>query len=267
MAEGKDVAAEQDIVKVMERVVRRPLVATICDVLDGMIVKISLLALFCVSPVFGQQNFLVRVHTSVKEGSASGSGCVVAVHGDQCPIAGKTDWRRATIVTARHTLIGDHTPLVVYANNESAMTQVLYRGNETVAGDIAVLVAWCPPGVQAIEVGTTPKMGDFVKIIGLGGCSSFWPKQGAVRNIPGIVLNNDGYIMLDAIVISGDSGGGILCQGKLVGIVSGMIRTMTDEGVMWRASGPNLESLKTAVESARQISATKSIISSPEIVR
>lgn len=143
-----------------------------------------------------------------------------------------------------------------------ANIKVCFRGgkveNATVHGfDLDADVCWLdcviPDEIPALPIAREPvKAGDTIEIIGLGGLTQ---KSAPIRHWKAVctTATRDGELVADCCLIPGDSGGAILHNGEVVGIVSGgwtwlNERGFTEDGrpisVTWPCRGCNVKFIR-----------------------
>jgi hypothetical protein len=166
------------------------------------------------TPVAAQDtNAIVRVTA----GNSGGTGTLVAVDADGC----------GYVVTCKHVTSPHQEATATFRTGYSSTGPVLGTG---AAYDTAVFRIRAPDGIEPIPIATEPaEAGVNVEVFGYGG------QPGPVQNIKLIRWSSPvrGYeptgrarrILLDPLPESGDSGGPIVCEGQLVGIVSGYSHT------------------------------------------
>lgn len=138
------------------------------------------------------------------------------------------------VATAKHVVShGNSTPsqtaTVVWSNGYVATGELYGAGNQT---DLAFYRVSVPQDAAFVPLADEmPSAGQTVEICGYGGPTK------ALRHFSGPVLASDAdSIKIDAYVISGDSGGAILCDGRLVAINWGGNTTTAytaEDGANW----------------------------------
>lgn len=152
----------------------------------------------------------------------AGSGCIVAVDNEaKCPDKGFETWVRAKVLTAAHVVDGRPPYNAVLRGGETTTMRVLTKG--TIENDdIALCDCFVPPTYQPLAVAEDDLQQDSVEARGLAGLVPKWPTDARVVDGRRIGRNwQDGRAYYDLIVKPGDSGGPILADGKVVGVVSG----------------------------------------------
>lgn len=155
----------------------------------------------------------------------AGSGTIIRIDGSQkCPEEQFKDWRLATVLTAWHVVDGEPPYRVVLPGGEDTNLNVIRRGKD-IMDDVAVGVCYVPPGYQAIPVvSDDTEFLDRVEAWGLAGKVNKFPHDGLAHRLDGNRIGRqwlDGRAYYDLVVSPGDSGGPILADGKLVGVVQG----------------------------------------------
>jgi len=158
-------------------------------------------------------------HASIVEclsPSGRGSGTVVKFIKDS---KDHPDYYIGLILTAAH-VIGSDEDLFSISFNSGKTTiknSVVVKNSRTIDryNDVGLIRALIPDEVKPIEVSSEqPKIGDTVELAGYGaGAMRHW---NAVYG--GSILNNDGFIVL-SWAIQGDSGGPIIYNGKVIGVI------------------------------------------------
>ena len=129
-------------------------------------------------------------------------------------------WRYAIIVTADHVVDADKDIQIRFENGKSAKKcSVIGRNKKS---DVALVWGKVPDGTNPVEVSDEYiEEGDEIRFVGRyrrafrGGASP-------------LCFQNEAW--LDAVVIPGDSGGAVLLDGKLAGVISG--------GLLWAPNPP-----------------------------
>jgi len=199
-----------------------------------MMIRALLIALIVAVPAIAQEQSIVGISVPLSGGStACGTGCIVAVSSEACPDPAFADWRKAKVLTAAHVVEGTETAVIRLASGSITNGRVKRRAPN---GDIAVLDAFVPPGSVATPIGEVIAPGTMVVGYGLGGLGTKWPQEGEVRKLPavfqgvekstviagGSVVKRE-TMLFDVAPRQGDSGGPIICDGKVVGVISGGI--------------------------------------------
>ena len=152
----------------------------------------------------------------------AGSGCIVSVdHEAKCSDKGFETWVYAKVLTAAHVVDGRPPYNAVLRGGESTSMRVITKG--TIENDdIALCDCFVPPNYQPLAVAEDDSQQDIVEARGLAGLVAKWPTDARVVDGQRIGRNwQDGRAYYDLIVKPGDSGGPILADGKVVGVVSG----------------------------------------------
>ena len=127
----------------------------------------------------------------------------------------------AYIVTASHVIEGDPQPKVVFRGQESKSVLAQVKGKK--GGDprglaVLVVVGDVPQSVEALPASSDVEMngGEEVTVIG-------FPRTPAVpwAVTPGVVTGQEGeYLVFSGAAAEGNSGGPVLWNGKVVGVVT-----------------------------------------------
>ena len=158
-----------------------------------------------VSPDAPHHQAIVQVRTDSGEG---GSGVMIA-----------TDTETLVAVTNNHVVTSHRWVKVRAPGNPWGSMEVVYRNPQL---DLAVMVRKDGgPWPNAVPIaGANPPHGSQMELCGYGG-----PSDG-LRHVYGKRLNvGDAVIQIGAGTVSGDSGGGILHKGALVGVNFGSVGT------------------------------------------
>jgi len=143
-----------------------------------------------------------------------GSGTVIAVH-DQV----QDGWRYGIVATASHVTESSSGIQIVFENGRSSSRcSVIERDRQN---DIALVRCLVPESVRAVTISdVNAKEGDKISYVGRGR-----------RKFTGDVscLAFDDEIWSTATFVPGDSGGSVLLNGKLVGVISGGLRWAPNE--------------------------------------
>lgn len=183
---------------------------------------IALVLVLCSTLQAGEvEDSVVSLRVSVAEGKAAGTGCIVSISEKLCPDERFKDWRLGTILTAAH-VVTEYRVDVHLRNGELSVGNVAWRGD--MVNDVALVKAYIPPGYEPVAIGEAPEHGSFVTAYGLGADAPTYPKSGEVRRLTGRRVGY-GYAhdrsIYDITVRQGDSGGPIVRDGKVIGVVSG----------------------------------------------
>jgi len=170
------------------------------------------IVLMVASNVFSQMWAVVVRDTTT---GGQGSGTVVAVHDEV-----KDGWRYGIVATASHVTESSTGIQIVFENGRSSSKcSVIERDRQN---DIALVRCLVPESVRAVSISdVNAKEGDTISYVGRGR-----------RKFTGDVscLAFDDEIWSTATFVPGDSGGSVLLNGKLVGVISG--------GLRWAGNGP-----------------------------
>ena len=143
-----------------------------------------------------------------------GSGTVVAVHDEV-----KDGWRYGVVATASHVTESSTGIQIVFENGRSSSKcSVIERDRQN---DIALVRCLVPENVRAVAISDVDaKEGDTISYVGRGR-----------RKFTGDVscLAFDDEIWADVVFFPGDSGGSVLLNGKLIGVISGGLRWAPNE--------------------------------------
>ena len=143
-----------------------------------------------------------------------GSGTVIAVH-DQV----QDGWRYGIVATASHVTESTSGIQIVFENGRSSSKcSVIERDRQN---DIALVRCLVPENVRAVAISDVPAVeGDTISYVGRGR-----------RKFTGDVscLAFDDEIWADVVFVPGDSGGSVLLNGKLIGVISGGLRWAPNE--------------------------------------
>lgn len=156
-----------------------------------------------------------------------GTGAIIKILDDN--IAG--DMRRVRILTAAHVVKeAQKITVKTLGGTESSMT--VRKIGDVENNDIAIGETVIPDSYEAIEISTAiPESNQEVVIFGLAGRASQFPDIGPRRLVTKRIgtLFNDSRHYYDYPVSPGDSGGPILLDGKIAGVVSGGMRQEKSE--------------------------------------
>ena len=149
---------------------------------------------------------VVRLEYQQGNAISGGTGTVVFVEGTTC-----------YVLTCKHVVSGVPQMQVIWRDGSESTGRVVAQGE---VYDTAILSAPCAAGTRWIDVADEyPPQGASVVIFGYrGGSSQLIPWQNTVR---GYSREQYSRIQLEPGSGSGDSGGPIVYNGTLVGIVSG----------------------------------------------
>lgn len=166
---------------------------------------------------------------AVKCGPYGGTGTLVAA-----------SWNTGIVLTAYHVVEGKRDILVTWKNGHRSTGKYL-DGYYAVGYDIAIIQVVPPTNAVVIPVATTaPRVGTPIEILGYGGAAAS-PSTG-LRHFTGHVTESRGTTLYaDTRVISGDSGSGVIADGKLVGVVSGYsyaVGSIIEGGQRWPVGTP-----------------------------
>lgn len=155
--------------------------------------------------------------------SMTGCGAIIKVDAaNKCPDKGFESWVLATVLTAWHVVDGKPPYNAVLRGGELTTLNVTKRG-KGLMDDIAVAICYVPPGYEPLPVVEDhTEYIDNVVAMGIAGKVSKWPTD--AHRIDGKRIGRDwldGRAYYDLIVAPGDSGGPILADGKIVGVVQG----------------------------------------------
>lgn len=155
--------------------------------------------------------------------ATAGTGSIVKIDREsKCPDIGFGQWVKAKILTAAHVVDGDEPFNCFLRDGEETRMRVISKGSIQ-KDDIALCEAYIPAKYEALPVCCDDtELLDQVTAHGLSGLVPKWPID--ARRIDGKRIGRqwlDGRAYYDLIVKPGDSGGPILVDGKLVGVVSG----------------------------------------------
>lgn len=138
----------------------------------------------------------------VKAGDSGGSGTYV-----EFSDGGKT---MRGVISAKH--VTDGGPIVCIFGSQSLTGTACY---DKFGSDVSwITLSAEPKGIKPIPFGDVPKVGDTVEIMGYGGPGDEF------RHFAGKLIRTGNSLDADCPVTHGDSGGGWLVNGKLVGVMS-----------------------------------------------
>lgn len=144
-----------------------------------------------------------------------GSGTVVAVHDEV-----RDGWRYGIVATASHVTESRSGIKIVFENGKSSSKcSVIERDRQN---DIALVRCLVPEGARAVAISdVSAKEGDKISFVGRG-------RRKFSGEVSCLAFPNE--IWSDVVFMPGDSGGSVLLDGKLVGVISG--------GLMWSPNEP-----------------------------
>lgn len=129
------------------------------------------------------------------------------------------------VLTCDHLLLDlPNKPVYIkFWSGRQSKGRILKRDSES---DFMLISAWVDENSEPISVAKkTPQNNDVCTLIGMGGVFNLGqfeaPMPDNLRIFEGVVVGPTKQLFLDAKVISGDSGGPILNNGEIVGIISG----------------------------------------------
>jgi len=199
------------------------------------------------SAVFGQtpqDDYL----TYMQAGGRRGTGIVIKVtDGENGP--------KATILTCFHVVLEDGGSGKVIVKYRSGISFVGKIVKWDFRNDLAIVEAPCPDGIKPCPIATKPpKGGDQLRLRGLGGDCDL--VLGTIRDFEfsaGSAASGQ-RVVADIVVIGGDSGGAILLNGELVGVVSGGYETI-DKGTFPSVAPSHWGLFAVGLDAIRRISA------------
>lgn len=184
-----------------------------------------LLVVFLSNFCQAQSQSVVMITQTDGKSVSYGCGTIIKIEPDHlCPEAEFKTWCRATILTAWHVVDNKNAQCVCTLANGEIANMRLIRGGEAAKRDIAICAAYIPASYQALEIATQNDW-PTVHIFGLAGLDKLWPKAQAWERVGDRIGKsiNTGVTYYDIAVSPGDSGGPILSNNKLVGVISGGI--------------------------------------------
>lgn len=214
---------------------------------------VFLLVLFIASVSFASDDFESSPLVKVIHPKRRGTGVVFRT------LESKkiSDGYEGYVMTAYHVVKGDERVKVKYTNGRVAKDcTVLHTDPES---DVAILWAWVPENVKPIKISTrAAQYNDTIRYMGLGGGIDITEKN-RIRDFTGKVSAPTGNISIfsDNVLIPGDSGGPVLLNGDLVGVICGGLMTYhlkPEEGqengqrVVWPARSCNLGPIRKLIE-------------------
>jgi len=124
---------------------------------------------------------------------------------------------RDRVLTVKHGMVVDEVKVVFY-DRKSSVGSVIWRSDDF---DLALLSIDSVDVVPVILVCDIPKLGSHIFTIGHSGSPVFWTVR--YGRISTLERDPDGSLILNMLVSSGDSGGGVFDQyGRLVGMIHGL---------------------------------------------
>lgn len=172
-----------------------------------------------------QSQSVVLISQKDVNSSSYGCGAIVKVYPEQlCPEEAFKTWRKVLVLTAWHVVDAAHGKCTCTLANGEISNMSVVRGGDTVKRDIALCAAYAPDNYQALEIADQNDW-PTVHAFGLAGLGFVWPKA-QPRELIGDRIGkpiNTGVAYYDIAVSPGDSGGPILSNNKLVGVISGGI--------------------------------------------
>ncbi len=183
----------------------------------------------------------------VVDETGKGMGTVVAVDDKEV----EDGWRYGLVATADHVVDSSSGIKVRFENGRSSSNCTVLGRNKR--ADVALI--WCkvPSGVVPLEVGEESIIeGDTINFVGR------FRRKFSGRASP---LVYPDVAWSDVVVIPGDSGGSVILNGKLVGVISG--------GMQWAPNPPqrtwpcrtsNLPALVELVKAANKTGKWKGVV-------
>lgn len=189
---------------------------------------------------------------------AMGMGTVIKVDDKKV----SDGWRYAIVATADHVVDASEGIKLRFENGKVVDRCSVIGRNR--AADVALIMCKVPDGTSPLKIGTDPiEEGDVVNFVGRyrrkfsGDASSLCYKSEA---------------WTDVVVIPGDSGGSVIVDGKLVGVISGGLRWAPNPPQRtWPCRSCNLSPLVDLVRKAEEAgdwnrSSTKTSVGSVDFV-
>ena len=165
-----------------------------------------------------------------------GSGTVVAVH-DQV----QDGWRYGIVATASHVAESSSGIQIVFENGRSSSKcSVIERDRSS---DIALVRCLVPENVRAVTISDVDaKEGDTISYVGRG-------RRKFNGEVSSLAFPDE--IWADVVFVPGDSGGSVLLNGKLVGVISGGLRWSPNKPQRtWPGRSNNTQPLKVLYDRA-----------------
>ena len=191
------------------------------------------IVLMVASNVFSQMWAVVVRDTTT---GGQGSGTVVAVHDEV-----KDGWRFGIIATASHVAESSTGIQIVFENGRSSSKcSVIERDRQN---DIALVRCLVPENVRAVSISDVDaKEGDTISYVGRG-------RRKFNGEVSSLAFPDE--IWVDVVFVPGDSGGSVLLNGKLVGVISGGLRWSPNKPQRtWPGRSNNTQPLKVLYDRA-----------------
>lgn len=191
------------------------------------------IVLMVASNVFSQM-WAVQVIDQTTGGM--GSGTVVAVHDEV-----KDGWRFGIVATASHVAESTSGIQIVFENGRSSSKcSVIERDRQN---DIALVRCLVPESVRAVSISdVNAKEGDTISYVGRG-------RRKFNGEVSSLAFPDE--IWADVVFVPGDSGGSVLLNGKLIGVISGGMRWSPNKPQRtWPGRSNNMRPLKALYDRA-----------------
>lgn len=129
-----------------------------------------------------------------------GSGVVIYKDGDY-----------GLVLTCSHVIAADFA-FAIFARGEVSAGPILV---DNPTHDVAIFACRVPDYVEAVPIASeSPKIGCCATLIGFGG-------PGGRRVFEGSVSQSEPFLEVEGFVLPGDSGGAVICNGQLIGLIAG----------------------------------------------
>jgi hypothetical protein len=168
----------------------------------------------------------------IKANGAMGMGSLVKVDDKEA----QQGWRYAIVATASHVVLNSNNIVIEFENGtKSRNCKVLQRD---VQNDLALVWCLAPTELNPVEISENQiEEGDQVSFVGKN------KRQFSGR---ASCLSFDKECWTDVVVMPGDSGGAVLKDKKIVGVISGGMKwTPNPPQRTWPCRSSNLQVLKT----------------------
>lgn len=202
--------------------------------MKALILSVAIVLLFATNLL--AQMWAVQVQDTGTGGQ--GSGTVIAVHDEV-----RDGWRYGLVATASHVVENSSGIRVVFENGKSASRcSVVERDRNN---DIALVRCLVPEEVKAVKISdVAAKEGDKISYVGRG-------RRRFSGEVSALAFEDE--IWADVTFVPGDSGGSVLLDGKMIGVISGGMRWSPNKPQRtWPGRSNNLQPFKVMYDRAMQ---------------